>query len=369
MKKKWFPRPHRPPDLFFIGIVVLLLVFGFVMLTSASSDLAQDKFNDSWYYLRHQLLNGFSIGILGFFVGLFCYYRIWERLSIPMLLISLLFIMLVWSPLGVNLKGGERWLSFGFFSFQPSELLKLTFLIYLGSWFARSKTRSKSFLAGLLPFLILVGAVMLLLLAQPSTSTAIIIFAAAVITYFIAGARFHFLAATLLVAAMGVSLLVYLTPYRMQRVLTFLNPTQDELGTSYHINQALIAIGSGGWTGVGFGKSTTKLHYLPEPVGDSIFAVVAEELGFVGAGVLILLFFLYVWRGLAIARRAPDAFARLIAAGFSSLIGVQAFVNIAAISGVIPMTGVPLPFVSYGGTALAVFLTMSGIIANISRYR
>ncbi len=334
------------------------------MLTSASLDLAQTKFGDSWYYLKHQLLNGFSVGLLGFLVGLFLYYRVWERISVPLLLLTLVLLVLVWTPLG-----GERWLSVGLFSFQPSELLKLTFLVYLSSWLARSQSRSRSFLGGFLPFLVLVGAVMLLLLAQPSTTTAIIIFAAAFLVYFIAGARFHFLIAAVLIAALGISLLVYLTPYRMERVLTFLDPARDELGSSYHINQALTAIGSGGWTGVGFGKSTTKLKFLPEPIGDSIFAVVAEELGFVGAVGLITLFLLFVWRGFLIAKRAPDTLGRLLAAGCTSLIGLQAFVNIGAISGIIPLTGVPLPFVSYGGTALAVFLTMSGIIANISRYR
>jgi len=369
MVKRFFGPRGKKPDTLFLCLLVFLTVFGLVMLTSASSDLAQAKFGESWYYLRHQLMNGFSIGLVGFLAGFFVYYRVWEKFSIPFLLFTLVLLALVWTPLGVHLKGGERWLSAGFFTFQPSELLKLSFLIYLASWFARSKTRSKSFFGGFVPFLMLVGAVMVLLIAQPSTATAIIIFAAAFLVYFVAGARFHFLAAAVLIAALGVSLLVYLAPYRMERVLTFLNPSRDELGASYHINQALTAIGSGGWTGVGFGKSTTKLKFLPEPIGDSIFAVVAEELGFVGAAGLVALFAVFVWRGLAIARRASDMFGRLLAAGFTSLIGIQAFVNIAAISGLIPLTGVPLPFVSYGGTALAVFLTMSGIIANVSRYR
>ncbi len=368
--KRWFSRPHRAPDFVFIGALVLLTVFGLVMLTSASSDLAQKKFGDSWYFLQHQLINGLSFGLVGFFAGFLIYYRTWERFALPLLLLVILLLVLIWlPPLGVSKGIGERWLSLGLFSFQPGELMKLGFLVYLASWFARSQSRSTSFLGGFLPFLVLVGGVMVVLLAQHSTSTAVIIFAAAFFVYFVAGARFHFLATAALIAALAVSLLVFITPYRMQRILTFLDPTEDTLGTSYHVNQALIGIGSGGLFGVGFGQSTTKLNFLPEPVGDSIFAVVAEEFGFVGAMALIALFFVFAWRGFAIARRAPDAFGRFLAAGFVTLIGLQAFVNIAAISGLIPMTGVPLPFISYGGTALAVFLTMGGIVANISRYR
>jgi cell division protein FtsW len=186
--------------------------------------------------------------------------------------------------------------------------------------------------------------------------------------YFMAGARMSFLIIAVLIAAITVSLLVYFTPYRFKRVLAFINPEIDPLGSSYHINQAKIAIGAGGLFGVGFGQSTTKLKFLPEPIGDSIFAVIAEELGFVGAVAVVLAFLIFVWRGLRIAKGAPDTFSRVLTAGFVSVIGLQAFVNIAAISGLIPLSGVPLPFISYGGTALAVFLTIAGIIANISKY-
>jgi len=162
--------------------------------------------------------------------------------------------------------------------------------------------------------------------------------------------------------------LVYSRPYLRERVVTFLNPETDLLGTGYHIDQAKLAIGSGGITGVGFGQSTTKLHYLPEPIGDSIFAIIAEELGFIGATLFLFTFLAFVWRGFRIAKRATDNFGKLVATGFTSIIGLQAFVNIAAISGLIPLTGVPLPFISFGGTALAVFLTMSGVVVNISKH-
>lgn len=357
------------PDYLFIALLFILAVFGLVMLTSASSDLAKAKFGDSYYYFNHQLLYGLIPGIVGFFLGMFLYYRTWQKWAIPLLLVNLALLILVFTPLGFHAKGGDRWLDFGSFTFQPSELLKLTFFIFLSAWISKNKERSKSFQEGLLPFLILLGSVTALLILEPATTIAFLIFATSLIVYFVAGARMRFVAATLLCATLGFSLLVYFTPYRLERVKTFLNPGQDELGSAYHINQALTAIGSGGLWGVGFGKSTTKLKYLPEPIGDSIFAVIAEELGLVGAFFLIVVFLLFIWRGIMIARASPDHFAQLLATCFITLIGLQTFTNIGAISGLIPLTGVPLPFVSYGGTALSVFLTMSGIIVNISRYR
>jgi cell division protein FtsW len=357
------------PDSVFLVLLGVLVVFGFVMLTSASSDIATVQRGSSSYYLTHQLLVGLLPGAVGFLVGLFFYYRRLERFATPLLILSIILLLLVFTPLGMSAKGGSRWLSLGSFTFQPSEFLKLTFFIYLAAWISRSGTRGRSVSEGFVPFLALVGGAMLLLVFQPATTVALLIFTASLLMYFTGGARFSFLVAMVLIACLGVSLLIAFTPYRMQRILSFLNPTEDLLGAGYQRNQAEIAIGSGRILGAGFGQSTTKLHYLPEPLGDSIFAIIAEELGFVGALAFVLVFFAFVWRGLYIARRAPDSFGRLLATGFTCLLGLQAFVNIGAISGVLPLTGVPLPFVSYGGTALTVFLTMSGIVANISRYR
>ncbi len=359
----------NPPDYVFMSLVLLLVVFGFVMLGSASSDMAKIRFGDSYYYLKHQLIYGFAVGVLGFFAGAFIYYRIWEKISLPLLVLSLIFLVLVFTPLGLKIYGSERWLSIFGVTIQPGEFIKLTFLIYLSAWVSRSRIRGKSLKEGLLPFLFLIGIVSFLLIMQPSTTTALIIFGTALLTYFTAGAKFKFLIASLFLCILVFSLIIYFTPYRLERVIGFLNPASDELDKTYHINQALIAIGSGGISGVGFGESTTKLKYLPEPITDSIFAIIGEETGFLGSVFLVLLFFVLVSRGLVIAKHAPDNFGRLLATSFVSLIGLQAFVNIGAISGLLPLTGVPLPFISYGGTALAVFLTMSGIMLNISRYR
>lgn len=364
-----YPITRTSPDYLFIALALLLTLFGLVMLTSASSDLGKAKFGDSYYYLTHQLYYGLAFGFFGFFLGLSIYFGLWEKFGTPLLILNIVLLLLVFSSLGVSIKGGDRWLGFGQFTFQPGEILKLTFFVYLAAWVSKNQSRSKKFVEGFLPFLTLIGGVMLLLLLQPATTTSILIFGASVLMYFTAGARISFLITAVLIAGIAVSLVVYFTPYRFERILTFVNPEIDTLGSSYHINQALIAIGAGGLTGTGFGQSTTKLKYLPEPIGDSIFAVIAEELGFIGAVAVITAFLVLIWRGLRIAKRAPDTFSRVLVTGFVSLIGLQAFVNMAAISGIIPLSGVPLPFISYGGTALAVFLTMVGIIANISKYR
>ena len=363
------PRPRSPPDYALISVIVLLVTFGLVMLASASSDLAKLQFDDSYFYLRHQLLFGLVVGIIGFLAGAFIYYQRFRKWALVLFALNIVTMILVFSPLGIETKGASRWLDLGSFSFQPGEILKLTFLLYLASWISKTKTRRKSFVEGFLPFLILVGTAVLLLIIQPSTTTAIILFTASVVMYFTAGAHIRFLVAIALLAVTALSILVYITPYRLERITTFFNPQEDQLGSGYHINQALIAIGSGGITGVGYGQSTTKLNYLPEPIGDSIFAIIGEEFGFIGSSIILMLFLIFTWRGFSIARATTDTFGRLLVIGFTSIISIQAVVNIAAISGLIPLTGVPLPFISYGGTALAVFLTMSGIIINISRYR
>lgn len=355
-------------DFVFIVIVLLLTIFGLVMLTSASSDLAKTKFGDGYYFLKHQITNGLIPGIIGFLLAFFIPLKYWEKLALPFLILSIIFLVLVFAGLGIEKGGAERWLSFGFFSFQPGELMKFTFILFLASWVSRNHARSKTITKGLLPFLLFLGVVLGLLVMQPSTTIAVIIFLTSIISYITAGARTRFIVVTFLLATLVFVGLIFLTPYRMERVKTFFNENSDPRGARYHINQAQQAIGSGQLDGVGFGKSTTKLKYLPEPIGDSIFAVIAEEFGFIGSLGVLLGFLVFLGRGFMIARRSPDNFSKIVTTGFISLIGIQAFINIGAISGFLPLTGVPLPFISYGGTALVVFLTMSGIIANISRY-
>lgn len=367
-----FKRGHHP-DYLFIFCVVFLVILGLVMLSSASSDLGKIKFNDTYYYLKHQLLYGLSLGLLGFLIASFIYYRWWQNLAVVLLLISLVGLALVFTPLGFSHAGATRWLNLGFISVQPSEFLKLTFIIYLAAWLSSDKSRQTSFLSGLLPFLIISGLIGVLIILQPSTTTFFIIMAASLMVYFISGARISFVLGIIFLGLLCLSLVIAGSQYRRERITTYFNkyfhPEIVDVQTrGYHLNQALMAIGSGGLWGVGFGESTTKFRYLPEPIGDSIFAVVAEELGFIGAIILIGIFLTLFIRGFMIAKNSPDQFAKLTVVGLTSVIALQTFIHIGAISGLIPLTGVSLPFISYGGTSLAVFLTMTGIIVNISKY-
>ncbi|MDP2695926.1 MAG: putative peptidoglycan glycosyltransferase FtsW [bacterium] len=356
------------PDYLIIAGLAFLVLFGLVMLSSASSYLGKVKFDDSYYYLKHQLLFGFLIGLIGFVIASRIYYRYYEKIAIFLLLFSILLLVLVFTPLGVSASGAERWLNIGPISFQPAELLKITFVIYLAAWLSNNLRRSKAFWSGFVPFLIVCGVVSGLLIKQPSTSSVAILMSVALILYFVSGAKLSHILSTILVGAMILGVIIYITPYRLNRITTFLNPEADLLAGGYQLNQARIAIGSGGLWGVGYGQSTTKIHYLPEPIGDSIFAVMAEEFGFVGAGVFIGALIFFIVRILLLTKTVSDMFGKLILIGFASVLAIQAFVNMAAMTGLIPLTGTPLPFVSYGGTALAIFMTMGGIMVNISKY-
>lgn len=359
-------RSHKPDYLILISLGLLVL-FGLLALASASSNLGQEKFNDPFYYLKHQILNGLIVGVIGFFVAYKFNYRNYQKIAWILLLGSIVLVALVFTPLGLKAGGSERWVSIGPVAFQPAEFLKITVVLYFAAWLAGQTDRSRSFLKGTVPFFMVLGAIALLLLKQPTTTTVVIIGATSFILYFISGAKISHVMGMITICALVLAGIIIATPYRFQRISNFLNPNQSPLAGGYHINQARIAIGSGGWFGTGYGKSTTKINYLPEPIGDSIFAVVAEEFGFVGSLGLVSVFMALVLRTLLLARRTKDKFGKYILVGFGSLISIQVFINIGAISGLLPLTGVPLPFISYGGTALAVFMIMGGMISNISK--
>lgn len=368
---KLFPsnswRTHAP-DYVIVACTFLLIIIGMVMLTSASSDRGQLKFQDSYFYIKHQLIYGLLPGIILFLAASNIYYRRWQTFAIPMLALSFLLLILVFTPLGLSSGGANRWLELGPISFQPSELLKITFICYLASWLSKKSGREQNFWSGYVPFLVICGAVSLLLIFQPSTSTAVILMTTALILYFAGGARLSYIFLTIILGIFAFLMISYLTPYRWQRLMTYLNPETGVQTNSYQINQALNAIGSGGLFGVGYGQSTTKLYSLPQPIDDSIFAVIAEELGFLGASFIILLFALLSLRSFILAKKAPDKFGQLLLIGFGSLLAIQSAMHIGSISGLFPLTGVPLPFISYGGTALAIFMGISGIMVNISKY-
>lgn len=357
-------------DYLFISCVILLTVFGLAMLSSASSDLGKIKFNDTYFYLKHQIIYGLILGIAGFLIASRITYKRLKSAAVPLLIFNIILLILIFTPLGesYNTKS-NRWLNFGGFSFQPSEFLKISFIIYLSAWLSNKKMkRQTSFSKGLLPFLSASGIIAGLIFLQPATTIILIVMGAAFIVYFVSGARLLHILGITFFGILILTSIIYFTSYRYNRISSFLKNGGEKQSFGYQLNQSLNAIGSGGLTGVGFGKSTGKYKSLPEPIGDSIFAVIAEELGFIGAAFLIIIFIIMFIRGFLIAKNAPDQFSKLTVIGLISIIAIQTFIHIAAISGLMPLTGVPLPFISFGGTSLAIFLTMTGIIANISRH-
>jgi len=358
-------RSHSP-DKTFLFLAGAILFIGLAFLSSSSTPLAQTKFNDPYYFLKHQIVFGLIPGIIGFLFAYFFYYRKWFKISAFLFLFSLILLALVFTPLGITKKGATRWINIFGFSFQPSEIAKMFFIIYLASWLSSEKR--KKFFSGYIPFLIICSLFAFLLIKEPATGMAVLIFSTALLLYFLSQGRVAYILLTVILGTFLVGYLIVSTPYRWHRFQAFLNPESDPLGYSYQIKQNLIALGSGGLTGRGFGKSLLKEKFIPEVIGDSIFAVIGEETGFIGASALILLYLLLFLRGLKIACRAPDDFSKLLVSGFSILLTLQAFINISSVISIIPFTGLPLPLISYGGTSLAVSLTMIGIIANVSKY-
>ncbi len=347
-----------------------LVLGGLLILASASMVISQKNFGTIGYYALRQLSLGGLGGLMAFFVALFLPYRLWKKLSLPLLVISLIMLALLFIPeLSYAFGGARRWLKIGPISFQPSEILKLAFIMYLAGWLDSRRKEIASVSYGLIPFALMLSIIGVFLAMQPDVGTLGVIVVSAGLLYFLGGGKISQIAT---LSAFGLTLfyfLILIAPYRLSRILVFLNPVLDPRGAGYQINQAFIAIGSGGFSGLGFGRSIQKYNYLPEPMADSIFAIFAEELGFIGVAILIALFVTLAWRGFTIARHAPDVFGRLLAAGISINIVAQAFINMAAISGLLPLTGIPLPFVSYGGTSLAVTLASVGILLNISKSR
>ena len=353
----------------FLGAVIALLVFGLVMISSAGIIYSTTRFGDSYWFFKHQLVFGVLPGLAAMWLMARIDYRIWKKFAVPIFMLMIVLLLLVFVPgVGSRVYGASRWLQLGPFSFQPSEMAKLSVILYVSAWLSsRTSRQVADFLEGLVPFLGIVGVVGLLVLKQPDTGTFGVIALSAFAIFFVAGARFSHIAGILAGGVALLGLLVAMEPYRLNRLLAFLNPAGDPQGIGYQVTQALLAVGSGGFWGNGLGHSRQKFNYLPEPVTDSIFAVISEELGFVGAFLLVGLFVFIAMRGLRIAKNAPDEFGRYVAVGVTAWIVLQAFVNIGANVALIPLTGIPLPFVSYGGTSLLFLLASVGILLSISR--
>jgi len=371
----FMPSPARPisktpqrSDVILILTTFGLAVFGLVMIASAGIARSMAVYDEPYYFLTHQFLYGFLPGIAAWFILQGIDYRSWQNWALPFFVATVILLIIVFIPgVGTTFKGAQRWINLGGLSFQPTELCKLSLIIYLSAWLASSRQKVHSSINGFLGFVFILALLGILIMKQQDMGTMGIITVIACVMYFVSGARFIYLITLLGGGVTAFWMLVKIEPYRMQRLMSFLNPTSDPQGMSYQINQALIALGSGGIYGVGLGHGRQKFNYLPEPVGDSIFAILGEELGMIGCLFLITLFIVLAWRGYLIAKKAPDMFGRLLATGITTWFVFQAFINIAAISALIPLTGVPLPFVSYGGTALIFSMGAMGILLNISK--
>lgn len=349
--------------------VLALIAFGLIMISSAGVFYGQVRFEDPYYHLKGQLLNGAIPGLLLMLLARKIDYHYWKKVSFPIFAASIIFLLFVFVPgIGYKVYGAMRWIAIGPITFQPSELAKLSLILYLSTWLVGKGEKSiKDFYEGFVPFLGILGLVAVLIIKQPDMGTLGVLVAIAVSIYFVAGARLDHLFGLLLAGLGFLAVLIKIEPYRFDRITAFFDRGADPQGIGYQINQALIAIGSGGFFGLGLGHSRQKFNYLPETVGDSIFAIIGEELGFVGAVFLVFLFAIIAYRGFRIAKKAPDDFGRLVAIGITVWIITQALINISANLALIPLTGIPLPFISYGGTSLMVLLFSVGILMNISR--
>lgn len=376
-KLKQTMQPHwHEPNYIFIGLLAVLLIFGLIILSSASSVAGFEKFADPYYFVKRQLLYGILIGVPSMWVLSRIDYHIWKRYAFPIVLVNIVMLVLILIPgVGVELLGARRWISLGGILFQPSEMIKLTFLLYLGVWLeARGKELHDSS-TGFVPFMIMITFLVLMIAGvQKDLGTMVVIGVIAVSVYFIAGAPWKHLGIIFASALAGLFFLIKILPmfipsfeYRAHRLTVFLNPDVDPLGIGFHINQALLAIGSGGILGLGLGHSRQKFNYLPEVMTDSIFAVLAEEMGFIIALVVVALYIAIMLQGYKIAKAAPDPFGKIVAIGITTWITFQAVVNIMAMLSLVPLTGIPLPFISYGSTSTATLLIAVGILINISR--
>jgi len=360
------PRVAGRIDSWLLIIVLALLCIGVVMVYSASSFLAASYQGDASYYFQRELM-WVGLGIVAMLVAMRIDYRFWRRVSLFGMVIILPLLVIV-LKFGVSAYGASRWLAIGsFFAFQPSELTKLVLALYIADWLARKGDQVSSFLYGLAPFVILVGVVLGLVLLENDMGTAIIIAGIAVAMFFTAGANI-----TQFLLALACGGLIFLKEafkgYRYYRITGFLDPFKDVMGVNLQLYQGLLALGSGNWFGLGLGASREKTGYLPFPYTDSIFPIIGEELGFIGCALIVILFLFLAFRGFRLARRTQDLYGALLATGITTWLILQAFINIGANTATVPYTGVPLPFISFGGSSIVVSLAAVGILLNISRY-
>jgi len=352
-------------DLIAFTAVIILLSIGLVMVFSASSVMGINDFRDPYHYVKRQALWA-VLGLVIMYVASRVDYHFYKVLALPALLVAIVLLILVLF-IGENIGGSKRWIDLGFFNLQPSEIAKLAIVNFTAVYVANKREKIRSFFQGLLPILMILGLLFVLIMREPDFGTAMSMSFTVVIVLFAGGVHLGQMFGIGCLAIPAIYYLIKYEPYRMRRLLAFLDPWADPTGAGWNIIQSLTAIGSGGFFGLGLGNSRQKFSYLPEHHTDFIFAIMCEELGFIGGALVLILFFIVAWRGLRIALNAPDLYGTLLAIGLTSMIGFQAMLNIGVVTGSLPVTGITLPFISYGGSSLLISLASVGVLLNISR--
>ncbi|MDD2619078.1 MAG: putative lipid II flippase FtsW [Syntrophomonadaceae bacterium] len=355
-----------PPDFILFITVVALLGMGLIMVFSSSAYTTFVQYGDDYYYFKKQLMWAI-MGICALIVLMKLNYLKIKDMAIPLIVVAVVCLILV-IPLGTEAKGAVRSLGIGAIRFSPSELAKLAMVLFLAKTMEINMANIKSFSKGILPYIVLLALICGLIMQQPDLGTSFVVAATIFFMLLIAGARWSHLAAIALSGMAAVAAAIAVAPYRMERFVAFLDPWKYARDEGFQTIQSLYALGSGGLFGMGLGMSRQKFFYLPEQHTDFIFAILGEELGFIGVFVVLALFLLFAWRGFRIAIKAPDTFGSLLAAGITTMIVFQAAINIAVVAGALPVTGITLPFISYGGTSLLFTLAAVGLLLNISRY-
>ncbi|MBR3002460.1 MAG: putative lipid II flippase FtsW [Clostridia bacterium] len=358
---------NNPIDFTLLIVILLLLTIGLIMVLSASSPSALSESGDSYKYFSKQLL----FAILGIAAMLFISkidYRFYQKFYKHAWIISLILLALV-LVMGKNINGSRRWIYLTeTLSFQPSELVKILMIVFYAGILTKNRDQLEKYKDGFLKHVCMLAPIIGLLMLQPHFSASIVIVGICSIMMIVAGCKFkHFALTAGSVGVPGIIALIMFSPYRLQRVVTFLDPWQDMTGDGWQVIQSLYAIGSGGLFGAGLGDSKQKYLYIPEPHNDFIFSILGEELGFIGCAIVLLLFAIFIWRGVLVAMKAPDMFGSLVAVGITALVAIQVIINVAVVTSSMPVTGMPLPFFSYGGTALFMLLCEMGVLLNISR--
>ncbi|UNK20227.1 putative lipid II flippase FtsW [Paenibacillus sp. N3/727] len=380
------PQPKRgTPDFQLLILTLLLVGFGLLMVFSSSSSLtvfSQKWGHDPLYFTKRQLI----FAIVGTFVMLVAMninYKKYKKLFIPVFFLSLIMLILV-VVVGKATNGASSWFNLGKLGIQPTELAKIATIVYLAALITKKGERIRQWKGGFFPVLIIVGIVAGLIMLQPDLGSTFILVATSGLIIYAGGASMKHITACISLVALGLALTIGVgslfdsisggdvqqeasSNYKMGRIEAYLNPFKDQSGTGYNLVQSLIAIGQGGVTGAGYGEGVQKLHYLPNPYNDFIFSVIGEEFGFIGTSIFLLIYLYFIWRGVIVALRCPDPFGTLTGIGIMGLIAIQAFINIGGVTNTIPITGVTLPFISYGGSSLLVMMLAMGIMLSISR--